>query len=140
MIVYPDEDYETWISEYDADQYFEYRLNSSEWDAAEREAALVTAYRTLRELSLNIAFDNGIISTGAYTDAEGALILKDLQEAQAEQALHEIQNDLSTPQAVSLSLSGLAIKMPDEKPQRYSPHALSLLRPYLQAPTIRRVR
>ncbi len=71
MIVYPDENYETWISEYNADQYFEYRLNSSEWDTAEKEMALVTAFRTLRELSLNITFDDaGIISTEAYTDAE----------------------------------------------------------------------
>lgn len=40
MIVYSDENYDSFISEDDADKYFETRLNASAWDTASKEPAL----------------------------------------------------------------------------------------------------
>ncbi len=54
MITYPDESYESWISEDDADIYFETRLNADPWDTAHKEAALMTAFRSINELNLTI--------------------------------------------------------------------------------------
>jgi hypothetical protein len=48
MIVYPDEDYDSWIDEYAADEYFETRLNADLWDTANKEAALITAFHAKR--------------------------------------------------------------------------------------------
>ena len=47
MIVYPETDYDSWISESEADTYFEGRLNSDEWNDSPKEVAIVTAYRDL---------------------------------------------------------------------------------------------
>ena len=53
MIIYPTSNFESWISEDDADTYFESRLNVSAWDTANKEVALMTAFRSLQELDLS---------------------------------------------------------------------------------------
>ena len=70
LIEYPNSDYNSWIS--DADEYFESRLNADAWDAlTNKEPALITAFRSLAELNLDIVFDeNGVISTNIYTTSE----------------------------------------------------------------------
>ena len=47
MIVYPLENYDSWISQDDADEYFLTRLNASEWDAGDTESALVVSNKEL---------------------------------------------------------------------------------------------
>jgi len=115
------------------------------WDVCTApEAALMTAFRSLAELNLDITFDDSkIISATHYTNIEAADILEDLQQAQCEQALHELMNDLDTPPVESLSLSGMvSAKISDKfaKPSRFSERTLSILRPYIQARTISRTR
>ena len=143
LIVYPDQDYNSYASVEDAEWYFESRLHSEAfWTSAYevQAASLVTAFQSLAELSLSIQFDDDLTLSDSYTDSEKAKLLGLLSAAQCEQALHEIQNDLDGLQAISLNLSGLAVKIPDEKPQRYSQRTLAILRPYRIAPTISRVR
>jgi len=105
---------------------------------------LQTAFRSLAELNLDITFDdNKVISATHYTAFEAADILEDLQQAQCEQALHELANDLDSPPITSMNLGGmLAAKIPDKfaKPSRFSERALSILRPYIIARTISRTR
>lgn len=130
LIVYPDSGYNSFISEDDASTYFEGRLNASAWDTADQEAALLQSYRSLQELSIVV-------------DLSDATALQALKNAQCEQALHEIRNDLDEPQASSVSLGGLvsvSMKNAGEKPDRYSQRALAMLRPYLRAPVITRTR
>lgn len=50
MIVYPNGNYNSWISEDDADTYFENRLHPSEWKSSNKEVALQTAFRDLNQL------------------------------------------------------------------------------------------
>lgn len=143
MIVYPTENYNSWISEDDAFEYFEDRLNCSEWDSlTNKEPALITSFRSIQELTLDIIFDdNKVISTAVYTTSEAEAILRNLQYAQVEQCLHELQNDLDIQQLDFLSLSGLTVKMPkDSKPERFSSRALAILRPYIIARTVTRFR
>ena len=55
MIVYPDDNYDSWIDEDAAGTYFETRLNADPWDAcSNREAALITAFHSLNELDLTV--------------------------------------------------------------------------------------
>jgi len=142
MIVYPDENYNSWISEDNAFEYFENRLNSDAWDSLTNgQAALITAFHSLAELNLDIVFvEAGIISTDVYSTSEVETILQDLQFAQCEQALHELNTDLDTQQIVNLSLIGLSVKMPDKKPERFSPRAMAILRSYVIAPSVTRYR
>ncbi len=145
MIVYPTTDYNSWISEDDADEFFETRLNADPWDAAsDKEAALMTSFRTLGELDLNIVLDDDKeISSSYYTATQVAEILKALQESQCEQALYELTNDTEGSGISGLSLGGLlSVKISENKtpPPRFSKRALAMLRPYLSAPTIKRTR
>lgn len=145
LINYPETDYNTWLDTDEADLYFESRLNADKWDAfLNKEAALQTAFRSLAELNLDITFDdNKIISATRYTTTEAAGILEDLQQAQSEQVLHELINDLDSPPITSLNLGGLlAAKIPDKysKPSRFSERTLSILRPYIVARTVTRTR
>lgn len=143
MIVYPTENYNSWISESDTEDYFENHLNAGSWDALSNyEPVMITAFRALQELSLNIIFaDDKTISSAVYTEDEIAEILQDLQYAQAEQILHELDNDIYGQQLDFLSLSGLTVKMPkNSKPERFSPKAMAILRSYIQSSVVQRYR
>lgn len=54
MIIFPDENYNSYISEDDADTYFETRLNAEQWETSNKEAALIIAFQSLSELNLSI--------------------------------------------------------------------------------------
>jgi hypothetical protein len=137
LIVYPDENYESWVSLEDAETYFEGRLNADHWlrlDPLDQEAALRTAFRSLSELTLDLT-DLDI------TDRQAAL-LKALGQAQCEQALYELVRDLDGQQAESVSIGGLlsAKFLERKKTERYSERALAMLRPYLSVPSVKRFR
>jgi len=145
LIDYPTENYNSWLSEDEANEYFESRLKADSWDICTApEAALMTAFRSLAELNLDIVFDdNKIISATHYTNIEAADILEDLQQAQCEQALHELMNDLDSPPFASVDLGGMiSAKMFEKhaKPSRFSERTLSILRPYTIARTVTRTR
>jgi hypothetical protein len=144
LITYPDENYNSYISEDDSDEYFESRLNADEWDTANKEAALITAFNSLAELELDIEFDSDkLLSDTTYTDSEKAEILLALQQAQCEQALHELKYDLDSPNISGLSLGGLlSVQIPQNQtpPPRFSERALSILRPYILARIVSRTR
>ena len=131
FIEYPTEDYNSWIDEDEADEYFESRLNADPWDAASnKEAALITAFNSINELALTI--------NPTETDQ-----LTALKQAQSEQALHEIINDLDSPNLSRLSLGGLlSVNFPANQDQtpRYSERCLAILRPYIVARTVSRSR
>lgn len=132
MIVYPDDNYNSWIAEDDADAYFESRLNAEPWDTANKEAALITAFQTLAELNLTVD----------PTETEQLIAL---QEAQLEQSLHELINGTGDSLGISsLSLGGglLSVKVPESKtqPPRYSKRALGILRSYLSGRSVKRTR
>lgn len=133
ITVFPNDGYDSFISEADADTYFSSRLNADQWATADKEAALKTAFRSLSELDIVI------------TDSTDAATLQALASANAEQALHELVNISSMDgQAFSgLQLGGLlSVKIPENKtpPARFSPRAMAMLRPYLQGKTIARTR
>ena len=147
MIVYPAENYDSWISEADADTYFDTRLNADKWDTASKEVALQTAFRSLQELDLDIDFEDeaegDLTLAASYTATETAKILKALEQAQCEQCLHELNHELDSPLLDTLSLGGLlSVKLPTKQtpPPRYSPRALAILRPYLVARSVTRIR
>ena len=131
MIIYPDSDFDSWISEDDAGTYFETRLNADPWDVcSNREAALITAFHSLDELEITI-------------DPTDTTQLDALQRAQCEQCLHELRNDLDGSAISSFNLGSLlSVKLPESKvpPSRYSQRVLSILRPYITAPSIKRTR
>ena len=137
MPVYPAADYESWISIEDADTYFENRFNSDAWINLDydpdKSIALRTAFRVLGMLTLTI--DD--LDTIRRAD-----LLKALQEAQCEQALHELKSDLDAQSATSVSIGGLlSVKMPEKRKwDRYSERAIAILRPWLSLPSIRRFR
>ena len=144
LIVYPTENYNSWISGDGADEYFENRLNADEWATANTETALITAFSSLAELDLDIEFDSDkLLSDTAYSDSEKAEILSDLQQAQCEQALHELKHDLDSLNISRMSLGGLlSVNFPANQDQtpRYSERCLAILRPYIMARTVARTR
>ena len=148
MIVYPTTDYDSYISLANAEAYLATHLRVDEWDAlatdVEKEVALQTAFRSLNGLDLSITFDDtGLLSSAAYTVTEQGKILTALERAQCEQALHELKFDADAQAVKSVSLGGslsFTLNPGDEKPPRYSERALSILRPYLRAKTVTRVR
>jgi hypothetical protein len=130
MIVYPTENYNSFINFRDADRYFRNRLNTTAWDTGDQITALLQSFRSLQTLNvvINLSDDDS---------------LQALKDAQCEQALWELKNDLEELQASSVSLGGMiSVKLntTDEKPDRYSPRALAILRPYLRCATISRTR
>ena len=131
MITYPDSDFDSWIDEDAADTYFEDRLHADLWDAAaNKPAALVTAFHSLGELDLTV-------------DPNDAATLDALQRAQCEQCLHELRNDLDGSAISSFNLGSLlSVKLPESKvpPSRYSQRALAILRPYITARSVTRTR
>jgi hypothetical protein len=145
MIVYPNEYYDSWISEDLADEYFENRLNADSWyAAANKEAALMTAFRSLQELDFNLEFgENGTLADTFYTDNQKVEILTALQHAQCEQALHEVRNDLDAGGVEAVSLGGvLSFKLNEsgKQSERFSYRAMAILRPNLRANVITRMR
>ena len=127
MIIYPDASYNSFISLADAILYFRTRLHSDEflsqgWNV--QEPALITAYRSINELDLTID-----------PTADQIQVLKD---AQCEQALHELKEDLDSQNINSFILMG--IKTTKTELPRYSQRALAILRPYISAPVCQVVR
>ena len=148
MIVYPNSNYDSWISIADAEAYLATHLRVDEWDAlatsAEKEVALQTAFRSINGLDLNITFDDtGLFSSAAYTGTEQGKILTALERAQCEQSLHELRFDIDNQGVKSVSLGGMlsfTLNPGEEKPLRYCERALATLRPYLRARTLSRFR
>ena len=134
LIAYPATSYNSFVSVDDGDSYFADRLHADEWSGATADIkadALLTAYRSLQELTIII-------------DLSDTVALQAIKTAQLEQALHEIRHDLDQLQVDSLSLGGmLSVKLDKgkgEKPPRYSERSLAVLKPYLRAPVISRIR
>ena len=131
LIAYPTEDYNSFIDEEAADDYFMGRINTSAWDGVTSgEAALLTAFRSLQYLNITI-------------DPTEADQLQALKEAQCEQALHELINDTDGQPISAMTLGGLlAVKMTpgNTPPSRYSKRAMQILGPYVSAPVVTRTR
>lgn len=133
MTVYPASGYNSFVSLSDANAYFTDRLNADAWDGTTgKEAALITAFRSLSELDIVI-------------DLSDAVQLQAIKDAQCEQALHELINisSLDGSKINELSLGGLLkVSIPDEKAgaPRFSSRALNILRPYLRGRSIARTR
>jgi hypothetical protein len=121
MIVYPTDNYNSFISLGDANLYFGNRLYSDEFfNADDREVALITAFRSLNELDITI-------------DPTVAAELQAVKDAQCEQALYELKMDLDQ-QFDSLAIPDL--KVTKKEMPRYSERALAILRPYMSARTV----
>lgn len=132
LIAFPNTNYNSWITEAEANAYFEDRLYCAEWiGSTEKGKALIHAFRQLNTLNIEIDLD---------TNAEP---LSQLQAAQCEQALHLLQNDPTAPGICSVSISGgMEVKLgsdADEK-ELYSPQALTLLYKFMRVPVFRRTR
>ena len=141
LIAYPETDYNSWISEEDADAYFETRLYNEDWTGAAgdlKPMSLQTAFRSLQELSLELE------DLESDDQDEVDNLLTALQRAQLEQALHELKFELDAQVVKSVSLGGLLSASmqsgPDATPDRYSSRALALLAPYRTIKTISRKR
>jgi len=123
MIVYPDDNYNSFISCADARSYFTGRLYSDEFNYASltvQEAALITAFRSINELDVTI-------------DPTESAEFQAVKEAQCEQALYELKIDLDQ----QFSFLGIPnLQMTRKEKPRYSERTLAILRPYMTAPTI----
>ena len=129
MKVYPEDGYESWISEDEADTFFEKRLNSSEWNNADKEAALIMAFNDIN-LLLNLNVDL----------SEDETPLSVLKAAQAEQALYLLKTEIDTRQLDAINLgSGLYIKLGSREP-RIARQVLEILTEYIAIRTIERIR
>jgi hypothetical protein len=129
LIVYPNENYNSWISEEDGDAYFENRLHSSEWDSSNKEVALQTAFRDL-SLLLNLDID-------LENDESPLPVLK---AAQCEQALYLLKNEVDSKTVDSISLTPSFFVRLGKREARLSPNAMTILHPYIIAKTIARTR
>jgi hypothetical protein len=130
MIVYPEDNFDSFVSVEEAHEYFNDRLNAGPWDAADQTAALMTAYRSLQELNILI-------------DLSDSTALKAIKEAQAEQALWELKHDPDMQAVSGVALGGiLNVRFPSGKTptDRYSPRALAMLRPYIRGRSVARNR
>jgi len=128
MIVYPEIGYNSFISSDDAIAYFKTRLHSDEFITASwtvQEPALITAFRSINELTLTI-------------DPTESTQIQLLKDAQCEQAIHELKEDLDSQNVKFLMVQGI-MTTKTELP-RYSQRALAILRPYISAPVCRVVR
>jgi hypothetical protein len=128
MIVFPNSGYDSFLSTNDADTYFEARLHSDDYiiaDSDVQEAALVTAFHSLMELDITI-------------DPTDTAQVQALKNAQCEQALHELKEDLDSQNLNYFALQG--IQATKKELPRYSPRAMAILRPYLSAPVFKVVR
>jgi len=129
MIVYPDTNCDSWISEEEADTYFEGRLNSDEWDESIKEVALITAFR---DLNLIVKLDIDL-----FSDETPLSVLK---AAQCEQALYLLKQDVDFKGVDSLSLSpSFFVKLGKREP-RICFNATKILSDYIVMKTIARTR
>lgn len=129
MKVYPEDGYESWISEAEADIFFEKRLHSSEWDTFDREAALIMAFNDIN-LLLNLDVDL----------SEDETPLPVLKAAQAEQALYLLKTEVDSRKLDAINLgSGLYIKLGNREP-RIARQVLEILTEYIAIRTIERWR
>lgn len=140
IIEYPTDNYNSWATHEEADTYFEGRLNSSDWISASEEdqiAAMLTAFRSVAELNITL--------TDLEDDDQDVVdaLLDRLQEAQFEQALWELQGEAEGIDVSQVGLGGLlqvCFQKDQAKPERFSPRAMAVLRPYLYVNTITRIR
>jgi len=128
MIVYPTDNYDSFVSEEDAEDYFLTRLNSDEWNSGVAENALMTAFQTLKTIDM-------------VMDLSDTAQLEAIKQAQMEQAYHELTKSNTEP-LESVSLGGLlSVKMSTNKQAgSYSERALAILKPYMRPQTINRLR
>jgi len=130
LIKYPATGYNSFVAEEEADEYFEGRLHAGKWDSTNKEAALLTAYRSLQELDITI-------------DTADSAQLALIEKAQLEQALFEATRDVDAPAFSSVSLGGLvSVKMPGNQTEqpRYSHRVLALLKAFMVTHVIERTR
>lgn len=128
ITVYPATGYDSFISLDDATAYFKTRLHSDEFLSANlptQQAALLTAFRSINELDLTI-------------DPTETVQIQALKDAQCEQALHELRDDLDAQNVSAAVMQGVSVKK-SELP-RYSQRAMAILRAYISAPSIQMVR
>lgn len=130
LIKYPETDYNSFVTEYEADAFFEAHLHASKWGSGDKEAALLQAFRTLN--TLNITIDPTVTAE-----------LSAIAEAQMEQALYELTVDIDAPPLASVNLGGmLSAKLPtnQQAPKRFSTRAMAVLAPYMTAKSVTRTR
>jgi hypothetical protein len=151
LTVYPTVGYKSWISEAEADEYFQERLHVEEWDALDsitKGPALLMAFRSLQELDLDILWKVNATTghkelSDSYTAIQKAAILTALQHAQCEEALHHVKNDVDQVRFERVDLgSGLisASLDPKDNPPRYAPRAIDILYALLKRRTVSRYR
>jgi len=146
MTVYPTTTYDSWVSLADAETYFGKRMNSEAWDALSdpnKEVALQQAFRSLDEMSYTFVFTSATVLTFAtsyYTAAQIAIMIAMMENAQCEQALHEILNNPDFPDVQSVDLGGLRrVSFPAKKskgPPRFAARAIAMIRTFLRAKTV----
>jgi hypothetical protein len=127
ITVYPATGYNSFISQEDAAVYFSNRLNAGDYLDLTLDAqsdALVTAFRALQELDIVI-------------DLTDAAALAAIRYAQCEQALHEAHDNIDD-QTPLLQIQGIRVKKPETP--RFSDRALGLLKPYMRALVLTRLR
>ena len=128
MIIYPTDNYDSFVSEEDAEDYFLTRLNSDDWNSGVAENALMTAFQTLKTIDM-------------VMDLSDTAQLEAIKQAQMEQAYYELTKTNTKP-LESVSLGGLlSVKMDTKKEAGiYSERALAILKPYMRTQTINRLR
>jgi len=131
LVVYPSDNYDSWISLTDSNTYMLKRLHSQTWVGTldnDLNAALQMAFRTMEELNIDLDdLENG-------TTDQAAALLVPLKRAQCEQALYELENSESAREVAALGLDGLIdvkFSKGSGKVSRYSDRALAILRDYL---------
>ena len=140
LVVYPTDNYDSWISLMDANSYMLKRLHTTAWIGSlddQLVAALQQAFRTMEEL--NIVIDD--LTTG--TTDQAAALLVTLKRGQAEQALYELENSEAAREVSALGLDGLIdvkFSKGSGKVSRYSDRAVAILRDYLKGNVTNRFR
>ena len=130
LIKYPTTDYNSFVTEEEADAFFETHLHASKWDSGNKEAALLQAFRSISALDITI-------------DPTVTAELAAIAEAQMEQALYEMTVDVHAPPLSSMNLGGiLSVKLPSSQqaPKRYSTRAMEILSPYMSVTVVNRTR
>ena len=130
IIAYPETGYNSWVTEDAADEYYDGRLNASAWDTCDTEAALLTSFQSLQELTITI-------------DPTDSAQLEILKKAQLEQVLHLLVTDVDGPALAALSFGGMvSVKLQKDQsaPARHSNRVFALLQPYMSMNVMTRTR
>ncbi|WP_027191805.1 hypothetical protein [Fundidesulfovibrio putealis] len=132
MIVFPTVGFNSYIDVDYADEYFTTRIRGDAWfalDDDQKEIALISAYRKLCLLSLSVELNS-------YD------FLASISQAQCEQALYEVKNDLdqSATNISKVDLDGVSIDWKSSQVKQYSEMAMALLSGYLTIRTVKRSR